>query len=74
MAGWKPALRLARRDALRNKGRSVLVLVMIALPVLAVSAAEVVYQTSDVAGAESLDRRVSARPMRGSWSARAAAG
>ena len=58
MAGWKPALRLARRDALRNQGRSILVLVMIALPVLAVSAADVVYQTSDVAGAESLDRRL----------------
>ncbi len=58
MAGWKPALRLARRDALRNKGRSILVLVMIALPVLAVSAADVVYQTSDVAGVESLDRRL----------------
>ena len=64
MAGWKPALRLARRDALRNKGRSVLVLVMIALPVLAVSAAEVVYQTSDVAGAESLDRRLGSADAR----------
>ncbi len=58
MAGWKPALRLARRDALRHRGRSILVLVMIALPVLAVTAADVVYQTSDVAGAESLDRRL----------------
>ena len=72
VAGWKPALRLARRDALRNKGRSVLVLVMIALPVLAVSAADVVYQTSDVAGVESLDRRLGS-PTRGSSSARAAA-
>ena len=58
MAGWRPALRLARRDALRNKGRSILVLVMIALPVLAVSAAEVVYQTSHVNAVESLDRRL----------------
>jgi putative ABC transport system permease protein len=58
MARWKPALRLARRDALRNRGRSILVLVMIALPVLAVSAADVVYQTSDVDGVESLDRRL----------------
>jgi putative ABC transport system permease protein len=64
VAGWKPALRLARRDALRNKGRSVLVLVMIALPVLAVSAAEVVYQTSDVAGTESLDRRLGSADAR----------
>jgi putative ABC transport system permease protein len=58
MAGWRPALRLARRDAVRSKGRSILVLVMIALPVLAVSAADVIYQTSDVNGVESLDRRL----------------
>ncbi|MFC6345234.1 hypothetical protein ACFP8W_24840, partial [Nocardioides hankookensis] len=55
---WRLALRLARRDALRNRGRSILVLVMIALPVLAVTAADVVIQTQDVNGVESLDRRM----------------
>ena len=55
---WRLALRLARRDALRNRGRSILVLVMIALPVLAVTAADVVIQTQDVSGVESLDRRM----------------
>ena len=55
---WRLALRLARRDALRNRGRSILVLVMIALPVLAVTAADVVIQTSQVSGVESLDRRL----------------
>ncbi len=64
MAGWRPALRLARRDALRSRGRSILVLVMIALPVLAVSAADVIYKTSDVSGAESLDRRLGAADAR----------
>lgn len=53
---WRLALRLARRDALRNRGRSILVLVMIALPVLAVTAADVVIQTQDVTAVESLDR------------------
>src|SRR5690348_12394120 len=57
-SGWAPALRIARRDSLRSKGRSILVLVMIALPVLAVSAADVVYKTSDVNSIESLDRRL----------------
>jgi putative ABC transport system permease protein len=57
---WRLALRLARRDALRNRGRSILVLVMIALPVLAVTAADVVIQTQDVSGVESLDRRMGA--------------
>jgi putative ABC transport system permease protein len=64
VAGWKPALRLARRDALRHRGRSILVLVMIALPVLAVSAADVVYLTTDVSGVESLDRRLGSADAR----------
>jgi putative ABC transport system permease protein len=38
MRGWRPALLIAWRDALKHKGRSALVLVMISLPVLAVSA------------------------------------
>ena len=55
---WRLPLRLARRDALRHRGRSVLVLVMIALPVLAVTAADVLIQTSTVSGVESVDRRM----------------
>lgn len=58
LAGWPTALRLARRDAVRARGRSLLVLVMIALPVLAVTAADVVYATEKVSGTESLDRRL----------------
>lgn len=64
LAGWRPALRLARRDALRARGRSLLVLVMIALPVLAVSAAAVVQATSDVSGIEGADRRMGAAEAR----------
>ena len=64
LAGWRPALRLARRDALRHQGRSILVLVMIALPVLAVTAADVVILTSDVNGVESLDRRLGSADAR----------
>ncbi len=57
---WRPLLRLAWRDAARARGRSTLVLVMIALPVLAVTAAAVLIATSDVSGAESLERRLGA--------------
>lgn len=57
---WRPILRIARRDAMRYRGRSVLVLFLIALPVLAVTAADVVYATSDVSGAEGIERRVGA--------------
>ena len=64
LTGWRLSLRLARRDALRSRGRSILVLVMIALPVLAVTAADVVIQTQDVSSAESLDRRLGAADAR----------
>ncbi len=55
---WRLPLRLARRDAQRHRARSILVLVMIALPVLAVTAADVMIQTSGVSGRESVDRRI----------------
>ncbi|GCD90361.1 FtsX-like permease family protein [Nocardioides sp. LS1] len=58
LAGWRLSLRLARREGLRARGRSILVLVMIALPVLGVTAADVVLRTQDVNSAESLDRRL----------------
>jgi putative ABC transport system permease protein len=60
MNAWRLPLRLARRDALRHRARSILVLVMIALPVLAVTAADVMIQTSTVSSAESVDRRIGA--------------
>ena len=60
MTGWRLPLRIARRDAVRHRGRSILTLVMIALPVLAVTAADVLMQTSDVSGVESIDRRMGA--------------
>jgi putative ABC transport system permease protein len=60
LTSWRLPLRLARRDALRHRARSLLVLVMIALPVLAVTAADVLIQTQDVSGPESVDRRMGA--------------
>ncbi len=60
LSGWRPALLIARRDALRHRGRSLLVLVMISLPVLAVTAAAVVLRTADVSGAEATERTMGA--------------
>jgi putative ABC transport system permease protein len=56
--GWRPMLRIARRDALRARGRSVLVLVMIALPVLAVVALDTLGRTADVTPREGLQRQL----------------
>ncbi|GAA4817658.1 FtsX-like permease family protein [Nocardioides caeni] len=56
--GWRVALRLARREALRRKAQTALMLVLICLPVLAVTAAAIVWRTQDVSSAESVDRRM----------------
>ncbi|KRE93993.1 hypothetical protein ASG76_11315 [Nocardioides sp. Soil774] len=64
MRGWRPALLIAWRDALRHRGRSALVLVMISLPVLAVSAAAVLIQTAEVSGTEGADRTLGAADAR----------
>jgi putative ABC transport system permease protein len=64
VTGWRPALLIAWRDALRHKGRSALVLVMISLPVLAVSAAAIVLKTAEVSGPEGADRIMGAADAR----------
>lgn len=56
--GWRVAIRLARREAWRRKGQTALMLVLICLPVVAVSAAAIVWRTQDVSSAEGVDRRM----------------
>ncbi|OLT11555.1 hypothetical protein BJF79_24075 [Actinomadura sp. CNU-125] len=58
------ALRIARRDALRAKGRTAFVLCMIGLPVAAIVALGVVWQTSAWSRARPCHTN-SARPTRG---------
>ena len=56
--GWRPALRMARREALRARGRSILVLVMIGLPVLGIVALDTLARTSNVSTVEGLTRQI----------------
>lgn len=58
MTGWRIPLRIARREAMRSRGRSLLMLVMIALPVMGVTAADVLIATQNVSSVESLNRRL----------------
>ncbi len=46
--GWRPALRIARRDARRARGRSALIVAMIALPVLGLTAVDVLLRTGQL--------------------------
>ncbi|MEU9044223.1 MULTISPECIES: FtsX-like permease family protein [unclassified Kitasatospora] len=52
LSAWRVALRIARRDALRAKGRSALVIAMVALPVLGVTGADVVFRSADLTPVE----------------------
>ncbi|MFD0400505.1 FtsX-like permease family protein [Kitasatospora sp. NPDC127121] len=56
LSAWRVALRIARRDALRAKGRSALVIAMVALPVLGVTGADVVFRSADLEPAEHVVR------------------
>jgi putative ABC transport system permease protein len=53
--GWRPALRIARRESWRAKGRSLLVLFMIAVPVAGATAADVLITTHDISVAEGVE-------------------
>ncbi|WP_371498957.1 FtsX-like permease family protein [Kitasatospora sp. NBC_00374] len=58
LTAWRATLRIARRDALRAKGRSALVLAMIALPVLGVTGADVVFRSSQLSPSEAATRQM----------------
>ncbi|MFF4820799.1 FtsX-like permease family protein [Kitasatospora sp. NPDC001309] len=55
-SAWRLALRIARRDALRAKGRSALVVAMVALPVLGVTGADVFFRSATLEPSERVVR------------------
>ncbi|WNV75523.1 FtsX-like permease family protein [Geodermatophilus sp. DSM 44513] len=61
---WRLALRMARREARRARGRTALVLLMVGLPVAAVTAGDTLYRTWDVSAAEALPSQLGAADAR----------
>ncbi|MDX6347591.1 MAG: putative transport system permease protein [Streptomyces sp.] len=61
---WRAAIRIARRDAWRFKGRSVLVLSMIALPIVGVSAVDITVRSSALTMEQQLTRDMGAADAR----------
>ncbi|MGW7362632.1 FtsX-like permease family protein [Streptomyces sp. NPDC054841] len=57
---WRAAVRIARRDAIRSKGRSFLVLSMIALPILGVSAADLTLRSAELSTEQTMERKLGA--------------
>jgi len=56
LAGWRVAIRIARRDARRYKWRSALIVAMVGLPVLLLTGGITLMATTDVSMAESVPR------------------
>ncbi len=61
---WIAALRIARRDAWRSKGRSALVLVMIALPVVGASAVDLTLRSAELTPQQTISRQIGAADAR----------
>lgn len=55
---WRAALRIARREAWRHKGRSLLVILMIAIPVLGLTAADVIARSMQLTPVEAMTRSI----------------
>ena len=58
ISALRVGLRIARRDALRHKARSALVVVMIGLPILGVVTADVLFRSSQLTASEQLPRKL----------------
>ncbi len=67
MRTWLTALRIARREARRAKGRSALVIAMIAVPVLALSLAAASYDMFRLTPAEQATRLLGAADAKIDW-------
>lgn len=61
---WIAAIRIARRDAWRAKGRSALVLAMIALPIVGVSALDLTVRSAHLSTEQQMDRTLGAADAR----------
>ncbi|GAA2716723.1 FtsX-like permease family protein [Micromonospora olivasterospora] len=67
LRSWRAALRIARREARRARGRTALVLAMIALPVLALTFVAVSYDMSELTRSERVDRLLGAADAELRW-------
>ena len=61
---WRLALRLARRDARRAKGRTVLVLLMVGLPVMAIVGGDTLLRTNEMSPVEALPSKLGSADAR----------
>ena len=67
MTGWRTSLRIAAREARRARGRTAMVLLLIALPVFGLAFAAVTYDMFKLRPAERVDRELGTAEARIHW-------
>jgi putative ABC transport system permease protein len=67
MSGWRSALRMARREARRAKGRSALVILLIMLPIAAAAFIAASYDTFELTSEERAERLMGTAQAAISW-------
>lgn len=67
LRGWTPALRMARREALRSRGRSALVIAMIGLPIAMMSFVAAAYDMHRLTPVEELTRQIGQHDAQLEW-------
>ncbi|MCP2247536.1 ABC transporter permease [Lentzea aerocolonigenes] len=67
MNGWRAALRIAWREALKSRGRSALVVALILIPVAALSFAAIVYDSTELTPDEDASRHMGAAEALVRW-------
>ncbi|WP_144118936.1 FtsX-like permease family protein [Catellatospora sichuanensis] len=67
LRAWAPALRMSRREALRFRGRSVLVIAMIGLPVAMMSFVAATYDMHRLTPVEELTRQIGQHDAQVEW-------
>ncbi|MEU8007797.1 ABC transporter permease [Catellatospora sp. NPDC049111] len=67
LRGWAPALRMARREALRSRGRSALVVAMIGLPIAMMSFVAAAYDMHRLTPIEELTRQIGQYDAQVEW-------
>jgi putative ABC transport system permease protein len=65
--GWGPALRIARRDARRSRGRSLLIIAMVALPVFGATTIDLLSRSMQLDPSESAARTVGHADAQLTW-------
>jgi len=67
LTSWRASIRLALRDILRTKGRSLLIIALVGLPILMLSGADVIWRSYHLDNDETITRDLGSAEARMEW-------